>query len=279
MTTLKDLFHSMDPPELSFKSKVNDPFLSARSTTRSPNKSTATFFERLPNETLRITHDPSIIRDLENLVSSSWSEAASSLEVRSEWTALLEVHRDVARLQGVGNEVIDLTGVFVHQLFGPVNLVASRAYDKLKPEAYPRPGLRSAFTPAVGVVSVWGDHYATLTPVDSLELAENRVVVEKKLPSAVKMSSIVSGVMLGVGVGVSVGKGVGEEEDEGECEGEGEGEVWGIVHSRDVKGNDLYHTRSRNEADVHFVDAIQQVSQLPSLSLDSRCTIRLSQRA
>ena len=114
---------------------------------------------------------------------------------------MLELQRNIASFQSIRNEVSDQSGVFIHQLYGPVNMVAFRPYGYLKQEAYPpQPNTRSAYTPSVSSIRVWSDDYATLCPMrGSLEKAEDRVVVERKLASVLGTLRMVDGVRTAVG--------------------------------------------------------------------------------
>jgi len=238
MSSLQHLFHTHEPPDLITTLPRTNPSLS-QSRTRAPRGSTGELFDAIPDSTLHVRHDVAILANLEQLLNESWTDEARSNPVGESWDVFFEMVKDVAAHYTIRNEVNDLGGVFAHQLFTPVNLVASRGQNKLRPQAYPHNDMRSAFSPSVSHLKAGADHYATLSaPPESLVRSENRIAVEKKLPTSVTTRGMMGGVIqAATEQGFRIRKG------------------------RDDDGNDQYC--SIDTVETSFIDALTQVRLPP----------------
>ncbi len=231
--TLAELFQEYDPPDLDSPS--------CPSSTRPPGRSVSSFFDALPDATLHIQHESNILSDLSRLLDESWTEDAKTQPIGPAWDMFLNIGADILEHHPVRNEIIDLGGVFVHQLFGPVNYVASSSFSYLKPEAYAEHGMRSSFGSGTSLNKrqTWADHYASLRPPpNSVRLAEDRCPVEKKLPKSLTTPSMMSGLtQASTEEGLSIVKGV------------------------DDRGNEQY--TAVDTVHSSFLDAVVQVSVEP----------------
>jgi len=235
-TSLSDLFHRYIPPELRIRGGDDN-----QSTTRRPGQTTFRVFSTLPDNSLHVTHSPTILPALSNLLTESWTEEATTSPLGQRWETWLSIAIDHARHAVIQSEITDLSAIFLLHLFAPVNLVASRLHGALKEEAYPEhEEVRSAWTMSVTTTrNVPADHFATLSAIDprSPILGVERVVVEKKLP---KLTS--KRIMTGVGVAARQG---------------------GFTIEFDPSGNGEYNVSGA--VDRSFTDTLTQVRPLHSL--------------
>lgn len=208
--------------------------------------------DSLPDSTLHVKHLADILSDLSGLLSQSWTQETLDDDVGPSWDAYTRNFSDFARHNELRNETKDLSGVYIHQLFSPVNRIAERSEGKLKPETYEPGEMRSAFTPPLSALRVGqhGDHYATLRPQgDSVRRPLQRVAVEKKLLTSVKTIAMVAG--------------VDAARAEAEAGGVGQEGGYTIRKGEDGDGNERYY--ASEEVETAVIDAVVQVSarQIP----------------
>ncbi len=193
--TLVDLFHTYEPPDLQTSSAQTTDGAAATGSTRAPSTAADTVFGQLPTGQLHVSFGANIIHDLDQLLQQSWHDDARTKVIGAGWDMLIASNVHYAATNKLRGEVVDLSGVFTHMLFSPVNLVASRGLNVLKPEAYPPQGLKAMYGSSVGVTSIRGaDAYVTLRPEgESLRQSQNTVVIEKKGPDKVTLVVLLDG--------------------------------------------------------------------------------------
>jgi len=186
MVSLPDLFRDRDPLPIQHDRRPTRREHSSTSTTRSPTSLSDEVFSRLPDHTLTLTHSPSILDELLQLVNESWTVQTTLEDIGSTWDMKLRLDAHYCQNSYVHNEVVGLSGVFNHHLFSPVNFVAARSSGYLKPEAYPPQPLVAAFGRPVKwqIAAGHPDDCATLRPAGESSVSEskNMVIIEKKGP-------------------------------------------------------------------------------------------------
>jgi len=186
MVSLPDLFRDHDPLPIQHDKRPTRREHSSTSTTRSPTSLSDEVFSRLPDHTLTLTHSPSILDELLQLVNESWTVQTTLEDIGSTWDMKLRLDAHYCQNSYVHNEVVGLSGVFNHHLFSPVNFVAARSSGYLKPEAYPPQPLVAAFGRPVKwqIAAGHPDDCATLRPAGESSVSEskNMVIIEKKGP-------------------------------------------------------------------------------------------------
>ncbi len=120
--TLAELFHLHEPPELF--TLANQYVARSGGSSRNPPAHSAQVFASLPTPQLHVQHSPNILTDLATLLASSWSGMSLSTPIGSSWDVKLNEDNFRARHSPVKGEVVDLSGIYSHFLFSPVNLVA-----------------------------------------------------------------------------------------------------------------------------------------------------------
>lgn len=137
MSSLRELFHIYERPDPITSQPRTAPSPS-QSSTRTPIQSTGQLFDSLPD----FPSPSDTTLTFSWTLPSCWTTHGAKLRGTSLSvgfsTGFIAMLQDLTANYTIRNEVVDL----VHQLFTPVNLVASRAYNKLKPEAYPVHDLR-----------------------------------------------------------------------------------------------------------------------------------------
>lgn len=196
--TLAQLFHLHEPPELF--TLANQYVARSGGSSRHPSAHSAQVFASLPTPQLHVQHSPNILTDLATLLASSWSDTSLSSPIGSSWDVKLNEDTFHARHSLVKGEVVDLSGIYSHFLFSPVNLVASREYNALISEAYPRKQTMVAMwgspVDTLSSLAVRADDCATLKPWPpgaGYDDPVNTVASEKKAPHQIVMPQILNG--------------------------------------------------------------------------------------
>ena len=159
MTSLQGLFRNYEPSDLTFPSTQVP-----NTANRASNKPTATFHVR--SSARRLFKSYTILTSSRTCkctwVTHSWTKDAMLTSVGAKWTAYGGPTR-CGTTSACEKSSDDLTGVSSQQLFGSVNLVTSRGYNKLKPKAYPQRGYsQSGLTLPVDVI-----RYGAITSLGS----------------------------------------------------------------------------------------------------------------
>ncbi len=194
--TLSRLFHTYDPPMLVTSGSQRTGVNSRQSATCTPSTALFNILARLPRATLKVTHSHVILSQLSTLLSESWADDVGQQEIGSLWEMKIRSDQMLAR-DTIRGEVVDLNAAFQSFLFAPVNLVADRGSDYLKPEAYPPAGSRTGWGSSVTRSGLSGADAAAWIRRDgenSLAREADKIAMERKTPDSVPLDPLLNGV-------------------------------------------------------------------------------------